>query len=126
MKIAKAKQVKELKAARLNAIELLSRQPPSGAFAESERGYEGTIVNPHPSHYIKALHGDNDTMCCKSCGCWASKVKLRLLAVPCRGIKDGNKSTLRLLECGIMPTVGATILAHLKKRHGGQGKKCRW
>jgi hypothetical protein len=125
LKKAKAKQDNELKAVRRRAIELLAMQPPSGAFEIEEWGEGGPITNPHSSHRIVALHGNSDTIYCKRCSSWASKAKLRLLASPCQGIR-GNHSTLRLLECGVLPIAGATVPSHLKKRHGRRARRCRW
>jgi hypothetical protein len=105
---------------------LLARQPPSGALEVDEWSFDGPITNSHSSHRIVALHGNSDTIFCKNCSCWASKVKLRLLATPCQGIRVGSKSTLRLLECGVLPIAGAKLPAHLKKRHGRRGRRCRW
>ena len=126
LKKAKAKYESELKAVRCRAVELLARQPPSGAIADDEWKVHGPINNPHRSHRILTLHGNSETIFCKRCACWSSKTKLRHLAAPCQGLKVGSKSTLRLPECGVMPSIGATIPAHLKKRHGRRGRRCRW
>ena len=126
LKKAAAKRETERKAVRQRAIELLSRQPPGAAIDIDERSFEGPLNNPHSSHRILALHGNSDTIFCKNCSCWASKAKLKLLAIPCQGIKVGSKSTLRLLECGVLPIAGAKLPTHLKKRHVRKGRRCRW
>ena len=126
LKKAKAKRDTERRAVRQRAIELLARQPPGAAMDIDEWSFDGPITNPHSSHRILALHGNSDTIFCKNCSCWASKAKLRLLATPCQGIRVGSKSTLRLLECGVLPIAGAKLPTHLKKRHGRIGRRCRW
>ena len=122
------KRQAEIKAARKVAIQLLAMQAPAGAFAENERDEVGEFDLPHSSHKILALQGEGDTIYCKRCGCWSAKVKLRHLASPCLGMKAGNKSSLRLLECGVMPSPGATIPSHLKLRYGSRQRrrKSRW
>ena len=127
IKQAKAKVDKQIKKVRMKAIELMARQPPAGAFEEDEWVAEDPIIHPHASHRISALHGSSETIFCKRCGYWSSKASLRLLAEPCQGLKEGSKSTLRLLECGVMPGPEALIPPHLKKRHGRKGRrKSRW
>ena len=67
-RLAKKKQEAEYKVARCNAIELLSRQAPTGAFALEEWIETGPIEHPDPSHRVVALHGHSDTIFCKRCG----------------------------------------------------------
>ena len=129
VKEAKRLQDAKFKKVRSQAVEMMAMQPPSGAFDEDEWTEPGHIINPHPSHRIAALHGKEGTIFCKRCGCWASKVGLRLLAEPCHCLKESSKHTLRLLECGVMPSLEARIPAHLKLRHasrGRRGRKARW
>jgi len=128
-KVKKRKQEAELKAARKRAVEMLAWQAPIGAFDENERGEVSPLMSPHASHRILALQGGGNTIYCKQCGYWSSRVKLRHLANPCVGLQTGNRSTLRLLECGIMPAPKANIPANLKLRHGcshRRRRKSRW
>ena len=129
-KVKEAKRIQDLKfqKVRMHAVGLMAKQPPAGAFDEDEWTEPGTIVNPHPSHRIAALHGKGETIFCKNCGCWASKVSLKLLAEPCHGLRVGSKHTLRLLECGVMPSLVARIPPHMKLRHTKRGRrrKSRW
>ena len=130
-KFKEAKRVhdRKLKKLRCQAVGLMAMQPPTGAFADEEWNEPGAIVNPHPSHRIAALHGRDETIYCKSCGCWASKVSLKLLAEPCQGLKASSRHTLRLLECGVKPGLEARIPSHLKLRHARKGRrrcKGRW
>ena len=130
-KVKEAKRIQDLKFQKVRkyAVGLMAMQPPAGAFDEDEWTEPGTIVHPHPSHRIAALHGKGDTIFCKNCGCWASKASLKLLAEPCHGLKVGSKHTLRLLECGVMPSLEARIPPHLKLRHTKRGRrrrKARW
>ena len=125
-KLAMKKQKAEYKAARHRAIELLSWQAPTGTFAADEWIEAGLIEHPDPSHRIVALHGQSDTIFCKRCGWWSARAKLRLLATPCQGLKDGDRSSLRLLECGVMPSPGAKVPQHFKKVHARKGRRRRW
>ena len=118
MKKAKAEE----RAARESAIEWMAHQDHMGAFACDE-GEAGEIVMPHATHRILALNRASDTIYCKQCGCWAARVKLKLLASPCRGLQPGSKSTLRLLECGVLPGPTARIPPQLVKR---RRRKARW
>ena len=113
----------EAKAVRKRAIELLSMQAPLSAFDESE--LEGSYIaeHPHQSHRIVALNGQGSTIFCKRCGHWSSKSKLRLLAQECPGLQTGMRSTLRLLECGVVPAHGAKLPSHLKKVHTRFGRR---
>ena len=122
------KRQAELRAARANVIEFMSLQPPIGALDIDEGSAVGHFDLPHASHRILALQGNGDTIFCKRCGCWSSRVKLRLLAEPCHGLKNGNRSSLRLLECGIMPGPDAQIPSHLKlpQCSSRRRKRGRW
>ena len=127
LKQAKAKIDIQVKKVRMEAIELMARQPPAGAFEEDEWTAEKPTIHPHASHRITALHGNSDTIFCKWCGYWSARANLKLLAKPCQGLKEGSRSTLRLLECGVRPGPEALIPSHLKKRHGRKGRrKSRW
>ena len=124
---AKAMREKQGRNVRMKAIELMARQPPPGAFEDDEWVTDDPITHPHASHRIVTLHGDSDTIFCKSCGYWSARASLKLLAKQCQGLKEGSKSKLRLLECGVRPGPEAVIPSHLKKRHGRKGRrKSRW
>ena len=126
MKLAKRKRKAEFKQARIRAIELMSMQPPPSALAREERDEIGNFEIPHSSHRIVTMHGCSEIIFCKVCCCWSAKTKLRLLALPCQNLKTGN-SSLRLLECGVMPGPQARIPSHLKKRHcSTRRRRSRW
>ena len=121
------KRQAEMKAARKIAIELMSRQAPGGAFDEHENEVSEILEHPHPSHRIQSMHGGGDIIFCKNCSYWSARTKLRLLSEPCRGLKDGNKSKLRLLECGVQPGPDARVPPHLKIKHQRKGRRrSRW
>ena len=105
----------------------MAMQAPIGAFDEEDRAEIEILEHPHPSHRILSMHGSGDIIFCKQCGYWSARVKLRLLAQPCRGLKEGNKSNLLLLECGVMPAPDARVPPHLKFKHQRRGRrKSRW
>ena len=122
------KQQLEAKAARKRAIELMAMQAPPSDF--NDQDFEVSIIaeHPHQSHRIIALHGRSQIIFCKNCSHWSASSRLKLLAKPCSGLKGGNRSNLRLLECGVMPAKKATIPMHLKKVHARRGRrrKSRW
>ena len=122
------KQQLEAKAARKRAIELMAMQAPPSAFNDQDFEVSSIAEHPHQSHRIIALHGQSQTIYCKNCGHWSASSRLKLLARPCSGLKGGNRSNLRLLECGVMPAKMAKIPAHLKKVHAmrGRRRKSRW
>ena len=67
-KVLKLKRKKDLEAARLAAVHLLSQQ---AELANLEPDYEPVAYEcqiPHASHRVTALHGDGDTIFCKLCG----------------------------------------------------------
>ena len=118
--IRKAKA--EQRAVRKEAIGTMAQLEHIGAFGWDE-GEVGEIVIPHATHRILALNRVSDTIYCKQCGCWAARVKFSLVASPCRGLQPGSKSTLRLLECGVLPGPKARVPPQLVKR---RRKKASW
>ena len=122
------KQRAEFREMRKQAVQLLSMQPPGGAFDESEQGEIDYFQHPHPSHNIVALNGQSSVIYCRHCGSWSARDRLRHLGLPCLKLKDGNRHKLRLLQCGIMPKPEARIPSHLKLRYGraGRRRKHRW
>ena len=124
LKKAQLEQRNVYRKMRAKAVELLSRQAPMGAFTAEEMLETGVIEHPHPSHSILALNGQNDTIYCKRCSWWSSRCKLRLLATPCLGLIAGNKSQLRLLQCGVMPSPTARTPPHLRFQKGRRRR--RW
>ena len=125
IKAAKLKAINRLhkaslKAIRIQSIKLLVQQPQE-FHSDSIPIWNGECETPHPSHYIFALNGHATTIYCKQCGLWSKRAKLRMLAAPCHGVKNGNSSQLRLLQCGVQTGPNARIPAHLK-RHRGRRK----
>ena len=125
---ANLKQRAEFREMRKHAIQLLSMQPPVGAFDVSEQGEICHFQHPHLSHKIVALNGQSSVIYCRHCGSWSARDRLRHLGLPCLKLKDGNRHKLRLLQCGIMPKPEARIPSHLKLRYGraGRRRKNRW
>ena len=121
-KEAQKKEWRAYKASRLQAIESLSRQTdlPSNAAIDSTSVASGQM--PHPSHHI-AVMPYSDVIYCKGCACWSQRTKLRGLESRCSGLKEGNASTLRLLQCGVKPAPLARLPPQLKKR---RARKSRW
>ena len=126
-KLELKRQRAKFRKARIEAIELLSRGAPTGAFAADEWIEVGPNEQPHSQHKTVARHGPSDTIYCKRCGWWSAKAKLRLLATPCQGLKEGNRSSLRLLECGVMRNPGAKVPPQFKKTRSRKGRtRRRW
>ena len=123
LQVAKRKKESEARALRAQSIELLSRQAPVAAFELEERTDLGEFQIPHFTHRILALNGNSDTIYCKACGWWSSRLRLRGLALRCQGLHEGNRSSLRMLECGVVPGLNAKIPPHLTKR---RQRESRW
>ena len=65
---------------------------------------------PHHSHDLKRLRSDPKVVFCNSCGQWSRDQRHSKLSIECQlPIKPGNKKSLRLLQCDIRPSKGATI-----------------
>ena len=77
---------------------------------------------PHDTHHITAMPGNRYTIYCKSCACWSLRSKLRGLASRCEGLKSGNASSLRLLQCGVEPEPAARLPPQQVKR---RARRCR-
>ena len=128
-KVKRAKLKKEqlaqrsgLKQVRSQVIQLLARQAP---YTEEQDDDPAALPleTPHPSHYIAAMPGNSSVIWCKACACWSLRQKLRGLAIGCKGLKVGNRSTLRLLQCGVIPKQNARLPpSEVKIRR----RKSRW
>ena len=75
----------------------------------------GKYATPHPTHDVQALSSHIDIIYCRRCAAWAKNARLKSLAKPCEGLKDGNKGQLRKLQLGLVPLSGVTIPAHLRR-----------
>ena len=130
------KRLKELKAeqekrkakaersAKANAVAIVKLQPErthGEAFAPGDA--ESAKHKPHASHDVRQFAAASTTiMYCDHCGRWqrhdAGRSKL---SNPCEEIREGNKSTRKLLRHGIIPGGGAKLPAHIKT---SGGKRC--
>jgi len=130
------KRLKELKAeqakrkakaertAKANAVETVRLQPErthGDAFAPGDA--EAAKHKPHASHDVKHFAAATTMiMFCDHCGRWqrhdAGRSKL---SDPCEEIREGNKSTRKLLRHVIIPGAGAKLPAHIKT---SGGKRC--
>ena len=110
LKIAQREQKFKFKRARLKALELLAAQPEIGDGEIDIAGHGAAFALPHPTHRIVTFQGDDTTIFCKYSG-WSSRsrTRLKLLNKPCLALKEGNRSQLRLLECGILLAPGAWL-----------------
>ena len=98
-----------MKVVRAQALQLLAAQLDLGDKEGSTAGRTDAYDLPHPSHQIWSLHVDYSTIFCNQCGSWSARTLLKGLALLCQRIKDGTKSQLRLLQCGIRPASGARL-----------------
>ena len=124
LKVAQLEQRRKFRDARKQALELISAQPELGDGDAKREGCTAHFELPHPSHRIVSLHGSISTIFCKACSGWSSRTKLKLLGSPCTGLKAGNHSQLRLLECGVLPLAGAKLPHRDRKPKGKRRKRC--
>ena len=123
LKQAKLEQRRQMKSNGAKVINLLAKQMLSHNVDDEIDVAAVPLQTPHFTHYISALAGNSNAILCKACACWSLSEKLRGLASPCNGMKVGNKSTLRLLQCGVMPGPQARLpLNAVKLRR----RKNRW
>ena len=115
--------------ARATAIRLLAAQPERIAMFVQE--VEGHVVesavghNPHHSHDTTYLANHPNIIWCRTCAAWSLRTKLKKLKTECEGFKNGNKSQLRLLQCGIAPFAGVRMPAHLSRKFcRGRTRRC--
>ena len=123
LKKAQIEQRKGQRATRRAAVDLLARQAEKIEDDSDEEVAAVPFQTPHASHHIAALHGSERVIWCRSCAAWSLSERLRGLARPCRGLKEGSRHTLRLLQCGVRPGPNARIPPqHIKMRR----RKGRW
>jgi hypothetical protein len=90
-------------------------------------------VKCHPSHVMAATRTTGHIYCLR-CAARSATGRLRLLAVECQGLKQGNTSNLRLLQSDVPPAKGAVLpgfaVRHNRKRgspsDGGPRRKRAW
>ena len=71
----------------------------------------------HESHTIKQVHDHPHAFFCDKCGAWSIGKSLRGLSAVCSGsIAKCRVFQHRLLQCGVIPTPGARIPQHARKR----------
>ena len=109
IKQAQQLQKQSCKTARSRALQLLALQPELGDGDLDADGPAAHFELPHHSHSILELQGNSQTIFCKRCSWWSSRIRLRGLAHPCLGLKQGNKSQLRILLAGLRPGPGVRL-----------------
>ena len=107
-----------------NAVTAVVNQPELVAVAGvSEVATEVVDENPpHISHDIKQMISAR-VIYCNTCSHWACHGKHSLLAQECEPLRSGNRTTLRLLQCDVVPAKGAKLPVALRKRHWALGEK---
>ena len=110
------------RSAKQTAIRLLAAQPELARSSQAEQVEVHTVAEatdsaPHATHDIQNLATNSSIIFCRTCSGWSLRNKLKSLAGRCEGLKDGNRSRLRLLEVGVAPFPGAKMPAHLSRVH---------
>ena len=117
LKTAKRKQVKAARMIRTESVRLLSLNHVREEEGFHEYELPAPTQIPHHTHHITTLGGDQGVIWCKGCGCWSLSSQLKGLAKICDGARAKRASTVRLLQCGIVPVAGARLpINELKKR----------
>ena len=123
LKIAKRQQSNAERMIRTDAVRLLALNHVREEEGEGEYELPAPTQIPHHTHHITTLVGNQGVIWCKGCGCWSLSVYLKGLAKTCDGASAKRYSTIRLLQCGIMPIAGARLPTNeLMKRR----KTNRW
>ena len=93
------------------AITMLANQLPQISTVEGNNLFLAISPEerPHTSHEIHHLLNNEDIIFCKCCSAWSARLKLKSLLKPCEGLKDGNRSRLKLLNAGVPPYPGARM-----------------
>ena len=96
---------------RAESVRLLGLQFHGNGAEDTDKEYELPAPThvPHPSHWISTLAGNQRAIWCKACGSWSISTNLKGLSNICKGLHRGRNSTLRLLQCGILPVAGARL-----------------
>jgi hypothetical protein len=126
---AKAKAVKAANAANLRAAHVKGQATMAASLERANaladrhgRVDEDCIVREfeaslHPSHQLKAVHGQPEAVFCGRCGAYNNGGPLRGLKAECSGfVAPSHASQHRLLSCGIMPATGARLPNPRKRR----------
>ena len=122
LKKAQLEQRNAQKEIRRKAVELLSKQVEANTGDSDDDVAAVPLQSPHPSHHITTLASSKEVIWCKACACWSLRSKLRGLAARCEGMKLGKRSSLRLLQCGVMPAPKARIPPALLKKRARKGR----
>ena len=107
-----------------NAVTAVVNQPELlAAVGAAENVPEVVDDNPpHISHDIRQMSSAR-VIFCNTCSHWAFHGKHSLLARECAPLLSGNRTTLRLLQCEIVPTKGAKLPIALRKRQWAPGNR---
>ena len=123
LKEAQRKEKIKFRAARLESIAALSSQTHIGGSLEDDQGAAADCQTPHATHHISVMGRSQEVIYCRACACWSLRSKLKGLARRCMGLKEGNASTLRLLQRGVRPAPKARLPPQcVKKRR----RRSRW
>ena len=106
------------------AVQAFNANPAS--FAEAAAGDtvadEACGNGPHITHDLRQMLTHPITYC-NTCAHFAWHGTHSKLRKPCEPILKGNKTSLRLLQCDIVPKKGAKLPLHLRKRAWAPGEK---
>ena len=112
----KAGKIRKLnKAAKIAAERAFFQNPEIAAEPEAP------IVNvpagwaAHITHDIRQM-ASHPISYCNICGWFAKHGTHSKLAQECEGLKRGSQTTLRLLQCDVVPRKGAKVPQHCRKR----------
>ena len=113
--------------AKRTAISILAMQPPTMIHSDVNESLPDIQQHerPHTSHEIQTLQNDNDIIYCKVCSAWSARLKLKRLRQPCEGLKNGNRSMLKLLNAGVAPLPGAKMPTSHSRALTGRGSYLR-
>ena len=75
-----------------------------------------TVATFDPSHHLAVVAG-REAVYCRNCGAWSAG-RSRKLADICGGfVPRAGQHNTRLLQLGIVPSPGAVVPSHLRRKH---------
>ena len=114
----KASKVRKLNKAAARTAEQSFAQNPEAYTSPDPPSVDVAVGwRPHISHDIRQM-ATHPISYCNTCGWFANnRAAHSKLREECEDIKKGSRTTLRLLQCDIVPTKGAKLPLHLRKRN---------
>jgi len=114
------------KAAMTAATRALAQNPELSTGAGEERQSQEEEVDnplaPHTSHDIRQM-ATHPYSYCNRCSHFSLHGTHSKLKKPCEPLKSGNRYTLRLLQCDVVPCKGAKVPLEFRKRNWAPFKK---